>query len=263
MHFLDVGDHADAAAQGLQAVERLHGQGQGLRVEAAEPFIDEQRFDGQFAGGHGGQSQRQGQRDEEGLAAGERVHRATLVAHVMIDHQQAQLAAAAHQAVAAAEPLQVSVGMFQQLLQVVGLGDASEDLAIGGADQLADAAPAAIFVACCLELGLAGLLSLAATIVVVQGVGSVIAGRLRGVVPGRQLLPSVVESKPAAGDLRLGGIAKQRRLVSVLGDEFLVAAMGDQGLAALGESGFGALSGSLGFFELTFLTLDLVLGLRQ
>ncbi len=37
VHFLDVGDHADAAAQGLEAVQRFHGQGQGVWIELPKP----------------------------------------------------------------------------------------------------------------------------------------------------------------------------------------------------------------------------------
>lgn len=44
-HFLHVRDHADLAALGLQAIERVHGHAQGAGVKAAETFVDEQGFD--------------------------------------------------------------------------------------------------------------------------------------------------------------------------------------------------------------------------
>src|SRR5690554_1201296 len=83
VHLLHVGDHPYPASQRLQAVQGLHGQRQRLRVEAAEPLVDKQRLDGELAGGHGGEPQGQRQGDQEGLAAGEGVHRAPLVGHVL------------------------------------------------------------------------------------------------------------------------------------------------------------------------------------
>ncbi|MDZ7852097.1 MAG: hypothetical protein U5L98_05435 [Halomonas sp.] len=54
MHLLHMGDHPHPAPKRLKAFQGFHGQRQGLRVEAAEAFVDEQRFDHQFSRGHGG-----------------------------------------------------------------------------------------------------------------------------------------------------------------------------------------------------------------
>ncbi|MNG39415.1 hypothetical protein D3C84_1274890 [compost metagenome] len=52
MHFLYMGNHRDFAALSLQTVQRVHGQLQGFRIEAAEALVDEQRFDFQRARRH-------------------------------------------------------------------------------------------------------------------------------------------------------------------------------------------------------------------
>src|SRR5690606_5341257 len=45
MHFRHVADHRHLASLGLQRVQCVHGDLQRLGVEAAEAFVDEQRFD--------------------------------------------------------------------------------------------------------------------------------------------------------------------------------------------------------------------------
>jgi hypothetical protein len=44
-HFLYMRDHADLPPQGLQAVQGVHRHTQGIRVEAPETFVYEQRLD--------------------------------------------------------------------------------------------------------------------------------------------------------------------------------------------------------------------------
>ena len=136
------------------------------------------------------------------------MHRAALVTHVVILHQQAQGAAAAHQPVAAAESGEMGIGMLQQLLQVVGLGDAPEDLAVGGADQLADLAPAVKFGPGGLQLGLAGLAALALAVVIAQGEGGLVAGPLGLVQPWRQVGLGLLQGLPAASQLVGHGVTE-------------------------------------------------------
>ncbi len=79
------------------------------------------------------------------------------------------------------------VGVLQQLLEVVGLGDAPEGLAVGGADQLADLAPAAELGLGGVQLGLAGLAALTLALVVAEREGGLVADPL-GLVQARSQL---------------------------------------------------------------------------
>lgn len=81
------------------------------------------------------QAQGQGQRDQEGFPARQRVHRAQFVPHFGVQHQQAEGAAAALEAVAAGQLPQLGVGVVQQQVEVVTLGDLAEHIARGRTDQ--------------------------------------------------------------------------------------------------------------------------------
>ncbi|MNQ75372.1 hypothetical protein D3C85_901670 [compost metagenome] len=72
------------------------------------------------------------------------MHRAQLVAHLGIQHQQTQRAAAALQAVALGQLAQLQVGVLHQQVEVVALGDLAEGGAVGRADQRADPPPAQV-----------------------------------------------------------------------------------------------------------------------
>lgn len=57
------------------------------------------------------------------------MHRAQFVAHLGVQHQQAQGASATLEAVAAGELAQLGVGVVQQQIEVVTLGDLAEHIA--------------------------------------------------------------------------------------------------------------------------------------
>ncbi len=211
MHFLDVGNHRHLAPLGLQVVQGIHRQLQGFRVEAAEAFVDEQRLDAQLARCHRGQAERQGQGNQEGLAAGERIHRAQFVAHLGVHHQQAQFAAAALQAVAPRQLAQLHVAVLHQQVEVVALGDAAELVAAGRTDQFVQAAPSAELGAGSLQFGKQRLALLAALVVGLQ----LAVGLQVGLFAGGQafaLLPQVVFQRLAVGFRPLPAMLEQLRL---------------------------------------------------
>ncbi len=166
VHFLHVGNNRHLAALSLQTVEGVHGQLQRLGVEAAEAFVDEQRFDTQRAGGHRGQPQGQGQRHQEGFPARQRVHRTQFVTHLGVQHQQAEGAAAALEAVAAGQLAQLGVGVVQQQVEVVALGDLAEHIARGRTDQGVQASPALPLLMGLLDFRRQRLVRLLATLVI-------------------------------------------------------------------------------------------------
>ena len=76
LHGLDVADHADGSSTLAQLVERAHRDVERLGIERAEPLVDEQRVERDTAGAARddlGQSEGQGERCQERLAARERL----------------------------------------------------------------------------------------------------------------------------------------------------------------------------------------------
>ncbi len=69
------------------------------------------------------------------------MHRALLVAHVLVHHQQPEAVAQALDTVAAREALQVRVGIVQQDVERELLREVAELLAVGRSDQLAELLP--------------------------------------------------------------------------------------------------------------------------
>ena len=95
--FGDVADEPDHPVALAQAVEDVHDLLQRLGVEAAEALVHEQRLDRATArlGGHDiGQPEGQGERGQEGLAAGQR-RRIAIDTAPGIAHEQAEPAAPA------------------------------------------------------------------------------------------------------------------------------------------------------------------------
>lgn len=74
--FGDMADDPDGAVVGAQGVQDVEDLVEGVLVEGAEAFVDEERVQGvaaSFVGDDVGQSESQGQGSEEGFASGERV----------------------------------------------------------------------------------------------------------------------------------------------------------------------------------------------
>ncbi len=164
--------------------------------------------------------------------------------------------------IAAAEPGQVGIGVLEQLLQVVGLGDTPEDLAVGGADQLADASPAAVFAAGGLQFVLGGLLALEPALVVTQGEGRFIPSPLGRLQPGAQFGPGLVEGRAALLQCPGDRLIQQRLIILVLGQR-LAPAVAQQGVAPLGQGGGGALALLVACLDPPFRLPGRVLGLAQ
>jgi hypothetical protein len=72
----------------------------------------------------------------KGFAARQRVHRAHLVAHVLIHHQQPEAVLEPLQPVAAGEAFEVAVGVAEEHVEGELLGEVAELLAVGRADQM-------------------------------------------------------------------------------------------------------------------------------
>ncbi|MNH09408.1 hypothetical protein D3C79_688620 [compost metagenome] len=94
------------------------------------------------------------------------MHRAQFVAHLGVQHQQPQGAAATFQAVAPRQLAQLGVGMVQQQVKVVALGDLAEHIAGGRADQRIQACPALPLLAGLFDFGGQGLVRLLAALVI-------------------------------------------------------------------------------------------------
>ncbi|MNY56084.1 hypothetical protein D3C86_1921260 [compost metagenome] len=71
LHRLDVADHADHLAAGIQAVEGVQGDFQGFAIEGAEAFVEEQRVDAGLVADQIGQRQRQRKAHQEAFTAGQ------------------------------------------------------------------------------------------------------------------------------------------------------------------------------------------------
>ena len=88
----DVADDADHLAAGVEGVERGEGGFEGVAVEGAEAFIEEERIDRGFVADQIGERQRQRQADEEALATGQGARVAGGVALPAVDDVQRQFA---------------------------------------------------------------------------------------------------------------------------------------------------------------------------
>ena len=118
-----------------------------------------------FFRGERGQAQRQRQRDEKALAAGEAVGAAQFVGKFAVGDAQAQGVEAALEPVARGQARQVLVGVGEQNVQGVLLGVAAEGVAAGAADELVERAPALGGLPARFDEGLLAGVSLAALLV--------------------------------------------------------------------------------------------------
>ncbi len=193
------------------------------------------------------------------------MHRAAFVAHVAVDDQQAELAAAAHQTIASAEACQVRIGVLQQLFEVVGLGDATERLAVGGAisslirpqRRYSVRAASSLAWPCCWRARLRSSSRRAcwASSRCRWASSSRGASASRSLASASRRSRSLARCFPPAEPRHL---RRSRHLRSAL-----IAAVSEQCLATFGEGGIGLLAGPLGVVELLLQALRLVVGLVQ
>jgi len=66
-----VADHADHLAAGVERVEGVEGDFQGVGVERAEAFVEEERVDAGLVADQVGEGEGQRQADQETFAAGQ------------------------------------------------------------------------------------------------------------------------------------------------------------------------------------------------
>ena len=122
---VDVRDQADELAGVLlqmgKGVERLL---QRVGVEGAEAFVEEEAAELDFAAGHVGESEGEGEGDEEGFAAGEVGDGTDGVAVMGVDDPDKLVFAA--ELVARAQSQQMLVGEAEQAFQGETLGEALE-----------------------------------------------------------------------------------------------------------------------------------------
>src|SRR5690606_29415889 len=69
LHRLDMTDHADGLAAGIKVVQRIQRHLQRLAIQRAEALVEKQRIDAGLVADQIRQCQRQGQADQETLAA--------------------------------------------------------------------------------------------------------------------------------------------------------------------------------------------------
>ena len=110
---LDVADYADHLAAGVEGIQSVQRHLQGFAIEGAEAFVEKQRVDAGLVADQVRQRQRQGQADQEALAARQGLAVTGHVALPGIDHLQLQFATAAPgQLIAAMQALQLLVGQM-------------------------------------------------------------------------------------------------------------------------------------------------------
>lgn len=104
-------DDADHLAAGVQGVEGVEGDFQGVGVEGAEAFVEEERVDAGLVADQVGEGEGQRQADQEAFAAGKGARVAGDFALPAVDDVEFEFAAAfPAQQVAAVQAGEVAVG---------------------------------------------------------------------------------------------------------------------------------------------------------
>ena len=129
-------DDTDNFAAGVKRVQRVQRGIQGFAVQRAETLVEKQRVYPRFMADQVGERQRQGQADEEALAAGKGPCIAHRVRLPGIDHLQLQrIAGFALQQIAAVQAVKLVVGQPYQVIQRQALRKLTEFVALSGADK--------------------------------------------------------------------------------------------------------------------------------
>ena len=129
-------DHANGLAAGVECVEGIERNFQGVAIKRAEAFVEEKRVDRRLVTDQVGQGQRQRQTNEKTLAAGEGSGIPADIPLPGVDNFQLQFALClAAQAVARMEPEQVAVGETEQVVEGEALGKFPVLVAACGTDQ--------------------------------------------------------------------------------------------------------------------------------
>ena len=116
----------------ITRVEGVEGDFQGVGVERAEAFVEEQRVDRGLVADQIGEGEGECQADQETFAAGQGAGVAGDIALPAVDDVEFEFAAAlAAQQVAAVQAGQVAVGEVQQVVEGEALGELAELVAPG------------------------------------------------------------------------------------------------------------------------------------
>ena len=224
----------------LEFFQRIEGRVEGVGVEGAEAFVDEQRLDAGLVAGQFAQAQGQRQAHEEAFAARERGHGAHGIGLVVVHDLQLQVAVGRFEdGVAARELAQAQVGQPGQVRKREALGKLAELVAPRRANLLAQVLPALLFLLAQGHFVQSGGQQLAGIVVLLQLVAHGSEALLQNVIGRRQR----IELGRELG----GGKGRKGRLgveVQLGGEVGLAAGGGGLGgvvvLAAAGEAlGFG------------------------
>ena len=137
----DVADHADLAraGDGVEALQRLHGGIEMFPAQGAESFVDEKHVHAQPRVVQAGEPERESERDEELLAAGERVDRTRRPAVEAVENRKRQIRAGKR--VAVRQLPEVVVGLDEDVPQHVRLDFAPDLVPLFIAEVLVDGMP--------------------------------------------------------------------------------------------------------------------------
>lgn len=137
-----VAHHAHfSALSGFEGGEGVEHQVKRFLVEVAKSLIDEEASDVEGAARERGESECQGERDNKGFAARERVDKTAFVEHVVVDDFEGEGALDDIEPIARRELGEMLIGVLDEEGEREGLCQVSESFAVGRSEEFLESAP--------------------------------------------------------------------------------------------------------------------------